>query len=110
MNHERSSIQMSCRQAWQLPAEAGQWGAAWCRVPLAGSETAPQQVTPQLPPIRTVPVPVDGALSGVVAAEYHDGVQGADGVEPKKPRRAARGRTRAGKDSTQSGQLALLRS
>jgi hypothetical protein len=106
MNHERSSIPMPCRRAWQRPVEAGQWDPAWCRVPLAGSETAPQQVTLRPPPIRTAPVTVDGALLGVVAAESHDGVQ-ADGVEPKKPRRATRGRTRAGKDSTQSGQVAL---
>ena len=108
MRYERSSTQMPCRQAWQRPAEAGQWGAAWCRVPLADSEVAPQPVTPRLPPIRTAPVPIGGTLFGVVAAECHDGVQGSDGVEPEKPRRATRGRTRVGKGSTQSGQLALL--
>jgi hypothetical protein len=107
MNHERSSIQMPRRRVWQRPAEAGRWGAAWCRVPLADSETALQQVTPRPPPIRTAPVPIDGALFGVVAVEGYDGVQEAGRAEPKKPRRATRGRTRAGKDSTQSGQLAL---
>jgi hypothetical protein len=107
MNHERSGIQMPCRRVWQRPAEAGQWSAAWCRVPLAGSETGPEQATPRRPPLETTPVPVDGAPSGVVVAECHDGAQGADGVQPKRLRRATRGRTRAGKDSTRAGQVAL---
>jgi hypothetical protein len=106
MNDERSSTQMPVRRVWQRPAEAGQWGAAWCRVPLAGSETGPEPATPRRPPLETTPVPVDGAPSGVVT-ECHDGAQGADGVEPKRLRRATRGRIRAGKNSTRAGQVAL---
>jgi hypothetical protein len=107
MNHERSSTQMPYRPVWQRPAGAELWDAAWCRIPLAGSETAPEQVTPLPPPLETTPVPVDGTSSGAVVAEPHDGAQGADGVQTKRLRRATRGLARRGKDSTQAGQVAL---
>jgi hypothetical protein len=106
MNHERSSTQLPCRLVWKRPAGADLWDAAWCRVSLSGSETGPERVTPRPPPVRAVPVPVDGAALGVVAAECHDGAEGADGVEPKQLRRATQKLARAAKDSPRTGQVA----
>jgi hypothetical protein len=46
MNHERSSIQMPFRLVWKRPAEAAQWDASWCWVPLAGGDAGPEEVAP----------------------------------------------------------------
>jgi hypothetical protein len=81
MNHKRSSIQMPCLRVWKRPAEAELWDAAWCRVTLAGSENGPGQVTPRRPPIRTAPVPVDGAPLGENASPHALGLTRQTGAE-----------------------------
>lgn len=83
MNHERSSIQMPCVLVWKRPAEADMWDAAWSRVPLAGSDTVSERVTPRQPPIGTALARVDSAPQEVVAADCHDWAHGPDGLEPK---------------------------
>jgi hypothetical protein len=80
MNHERSSTQMPCRRVWKRPAEVGQWDAAWCMVPLAGSDTGPEKVTPG----RSEPVAaasVDGAPLGENASPHALGLTPQTGAE-----------------------------
>jgi hypothetical protein len=81
MNHVRSSSQMPCRLVWKRPAEAAQWDAAWCSVPLAGSDTGAAEVAPRRQPVRAAPVPVDGTPLGEHATPHALGLTRQTGAE-----------------------------
>src|SRR5689334_18112790 len=81
MNPARSSTQMPCVRVWKRPAEADMWDAAWCKVPLAGSDIRPEEVTPRRPPLRTTPVPVDGTPLGEHAIPHALGLTRQTGEE-----------------------------
>ena len=74
---------------------------------IQGSSDIPLNATGRAQADATRRALAGGRALGVGVAECHDGTRGADGVELKPLWRATQGLARAGKDSTQPGQLAL---